>query len=97
MRHGPVTGENDFEAATQAVIKALFTAKILPDGTYRDCAVDNLKAAIGWIKQARDEWAGEDRPLSDADEQQLTYMINAGISMRKVVEFWQAAKRRAEQ
>ena len=92
-----MTGENDFEAATQAAIKAAFAAKILPKGIYRTYAVDNLKAAIGWIKQARDEWAGEDRPLSDADEQQLTYMVNAGISMRKVVEFWQEAKRRAEQ
>ena len=79
-----MTGENDFEAATQAAIKAAFAAKILPKGIYRTYAVDNLKAAIGWIKQARDEWAGEETPpLSAKDQQALTYMVNAGISMRK--------------
>jgi hypothetical protein len=34
-------------------------------------------------------------PLSDEDEQVLTGLINAGVSMREAVEFWREAKDRA--
>lgn len=52
-------GENDFETAAQDAVKALFAVRALPHSEFRDYARDNLAAAIGWIKQARDEWATE--------------------------------------
>ena len=49
--------EEAFEAATHNATEALDWTAGLPHGQFRDYARDNLKAAIGWIKQARDEWA----------------------------------------
>ena len=52
-----MTGENTFEKATQHVIAALWAVRVLPHGENRTRAIDDLEAAQGWIKQARDEWA----------------------------------------
>ena len=52
-----MTAEKSFETAAQHASAALEATEHLPHGHYRDYARDNLKAAIGWIKQARDEWA----------------------------------------
>lgn len=52
-----MSDEHDFEAALGLAKSALEVVTDLPHGFRRDEARDNLKAAIGWIKQARDEWA----------------------------------------
>lgn len=54
-----MTGENDFEAATQFAVAALVAVKGLPHSPPRAAAIEDIRAAIGWIKQARDEWATE--------------------------------------
>ena len=50
-------GENDFERATQDALKTLWAVMLLPNSKNRTRAIDDLRAAIGWIELARDEWA----------------------------------------
>jgi hypothetical protein len=46
-----------FMDATEHAQAALEAAQRLPHGPYRRCVMDDLKAAVGWLKQAHDEWA----------------------------------------
>lgn len=52
----PMTHEQALEAAHFHATKAFLAAGELEHGFCRDEARENLKAAIGWIKQARDEY-----------------------------------------
>lgn len=54
-----MTVEKHFDAATHHAAAALQSAERLPKSQFRSWAVDDLEAAIGWIKQARDLWAQE--------------------------------------
>ena len=49
--------EKSFDDANFYATKAFLAAGELPHGFRRDEARENLKAAIAWIKQAREEWA----------------------------------------
>lgn len=53
--HGEIDGT--YVLATRLTRRALLKTRKLPHSTYRVQAIDNLEAAIGWIKQAHDEWA----------------------------------------
>lgn len=54
-----MTTEKSFDTATQHATAALEAAQDLPKSQFRSWAVDDLKAAIGWIEEARDAWAQE--------------------------------------
>ena len=49
--------QSDFDAATRHAERAFDEVTEFPHGYFRDEAREMLRAAIGWIKQARDEWA----------------------------------------
>lgn len=46
-----------FDDAKRHAEIALAAAQRLPHGPYRRYVIDDLKAAVGWLKQAHDEWA----------------------------------------
>jgi hypothetical protein len=45
-----------FEDATRHAEMALAAAQRLPHGPYRRYVIDDLKAAVGWLKQAHEDW-----------------------------------------
>lgn len=51
--------EGSFALASRLASRSLAKARKLPHSDHRARAIDNLQAAIGWLKQARDDYATE--------------------------------------